>query len=507
MDVAHGLMTGLAVVFTPWNIFLVFVGAVLGTLVGILPGLGVTATVAILMPVVLGMTPVTAMIMLVSMFCGARFGGAITAIMMNLPGESSAIVTCLDGYQMALQGRAGPAMGLAAISSFIGGQVSIVMMMLLAPVMAKMAVGFGPPEFFSLTLLGLSLVTSLTGKSLVKGFLAATLGLVLATVGSDMFSGSLRLTLGHIELMDGINFVTVAVGLFALGEILLNVEQGVKFSLGKVPRGIRNLLPTWQDICQCIPTWIRSTIIGFIVGVLPGTGATVATFLSYGVAKSTSKTPERFGAGAVEGVAAAESADNASTAGALVPMLTLGIPGSAGTAMLMVVLLMFGLRPGPFLLPEHPEIFWGIVASMYIANIMLLIINLPLIPIVVQALRVPYNLMYIIIIVVGSIGVYTMDYSIFDLWVMGIFGVIGYCFKKLDYPPACLLLALILAPMVERAFRQSVILSDGSLFIFIQRPVSAVFLFFAVLALFAPWLQRYFLAKARSSEKIHESAH
>ena len=497
MDIADGLMTGLAIVFTPWNIFLVFVGAVIGTLVGILPGLGVTATIAILMPVVLGMTPVTAMIMLVSMFCGARFGGAVTAIMMNLPGESSAIVTCLDGYQMALKGRAGPAMGLAAISSFVGGQVSVVLMMLLAPVMSKMAVGFGPPEFFSLTLLGLSLVTSLTGKSLVKGFLAATLGLVLATVGSDMFSGSLRLTLGQIELMDGISFVTVAVGLFALGEILLNVEQGVKFSLGKVPKGIRNLLPTWQDIYQCIPTWIRSTIIGFIVGVLPGTGATVASFLSYGVAKSTSKTPERFGAGAVEGVAAAESADNASTSGALVPMLTLGIPGSAGTAMLMVVLLMFGLRPGPFLLPEHPEIFWGIVASMYIANIMLLIINLPLIPVVVQALRVPYNLMYIIIIVVGSIGVYTMDYSIFDLWVMGVFGVIGYCFKKLDYPPACLLLALILAPMVERAFRQSVILSDGSLFIFIQRPVSAVFLFFAVLALFAPWLQRYFIEKAR----------
>ena len=505
MDVANGLMTGLAIVFTPMNILLVFIGAVIGTLVGILPGLGVTATVAILMPVVLGMTPLTATIMLVSMFCGARFGGAVTAIMMNLPGESSAIVTCLDGYQMALQGRAGPAMGLAAISSFIGGQVSIVMMMMMAPVMAKLAVGFGPPEFFSLTLLGLSLVTSLTGKSLVKGFLAATLGLVMATVGSDMFSGSLRLTLGLTELMDGINFVTVAVGLFALGEILLNVEQGVKFSLGKVPRGIRNLLPTWQDIRRCIPTWIRSTIIGFIVGVLPGTGATVASFLSYGVAKNTSKTPERFGAGAVEGVAAAESADNASTSGALVPMLTLGIPGSAGTAMLMVVLLMFGLRPGPFLLPEHPEIFWGIVASMYMANIMLLIINLPLIPIVVQALRVPYNLMYIIIIVVGSIGVYSMDYSLFDLWVMGIFGVIGYCFKKLDYPPACLLLALILAPMVERAFRQSIILSDGSFIIFIERPVSAVFLFFAVLALFAPWLQRYLLARARGKKESGRS--
>lgn len=497
MDIAHGLLIGFSVVFTPFNVFLVFLGAVIGTLVGILPGLGTTATIAILMPVALGMSPVTAMIMLVSMYCGARFGGAITAIMMNLPGESSAIVTCLDGYQLALKGRTGPALGLAAVSSFVAGTVAVAMMMLLAPMMSKMAVSFGPPEYFSLSLMGLSLVTSLTGKSLVKGFLATTLGLVLATVGSDIFSGEMRLTFGWIELMDGINFVTVAVGLFALGEILLNVEQGVKFSLGKVPKGIRNLLPTWQDILQCVPTWIRSTIIGFIVGVLPGTGATIASFLSYGVAKSISKTPERFGAGAVEGLAAAESADNASAAGSLVPMLTLGIPGSAGTAMLMVVLLMFGLRPGPFLLPEHPEIFWGIVVSMYLANIMLLIINMPLIPVVVQALRVPYNLMYIIIIVIGSIGVYTIDYSIFDLWLMVIFGVIGYIFKKLDYPPACLLLALILAPMVERAFKQSIILSDGSLFIFIQRPVSAVFLFFAVLALFAPWLQRYFINRAR----------
>lgn len=495
MDIAHGLLIGLSVVFTTLNVFLVFIGAVIGTLVGILPGLGTTASIAILMPVALGMSPVSAMIMLVSMYCGARFGGAITAIMLNLPGESSAIVTCLDGYQMALQGRAGPALGLAAISSFVAGTVGVVMMMLLAPIVSKMAVNFGPPEYFSLTLMGLSLVTSLTGKSLIKGFLATTLGLVLATVGSDMFSGSMRLTFGWIELLDGINFVPIAVGLFALGEILINVEAGIKFSLGNVPKGIRNLLPTWQDIRQCITTWIRSTIIGFIVGALPGTGATIASFLSYGIAKSTSKTPERFGAGAVEGVAAAESADNASAAGSLVPMLTLGIPGSAGTAMLMVVLLTFGLRPGPFLLPEHPEIFWGIVVSMYFANIMLLIINIPLIPIVVQALRVPYNLMYIIIIVMGTIGVYSIDYSIFDLWLMAIFGVIGYFFKKFDYPPACLLLALILGSMVERSFRQSIILSDGSLTIFIQRSASAVFIFFAVLALFAPWLQRYFIKK------------
>ncbi len=492
-------MLGISVIFTPFNVFLVCVGALIGTLVGILPGLGATATVAILMPLVLGMTPSTAMILLVAMFCGAKFGGAITAIMMNLPGESASIVTCLDGYQLARQGRAGPAIGLAAISSFIGGQVSVVMMMLLAPVLGNMAIGFGPPEYFALTVMGLTLVTSLTGKSLIKGFLATVMGLIMATVGSDMFTGTLRLTMGYMELMDGINFVTVAVGLFAVGEILVNVEKGVRFSLGDVPKGIRNLLPNWQDIRQCIVTWIRSTIIGFIVGVLPGAGPTIASFISYTITKTISRTPERFGNGAVEGVAAAESADNAAVSGSLVPMLTLGIPGSSSAAMLMVVLLMFGMRPGPFLLTENPEIFWGIVASMYLANCLLLVINIPLIPVVVQVLRVPYCLMYIIIIVMASIGVYSIDYSSFDLWVMCVFGVIGYFFKKLDYPPACLLLALILAPMVERAFRQSIILSDGSLLIFLQRPVSAVFIFCAVLALFAPWLQAFLLKKTRAT--------
>ncbi len=490
MEIAQGLLSGFAIVATPENLFMTLAGALIGTLVGILPGLGATATMAILLPVALGMKPVSAMILLVSMYSGARYGGAITAITMNLPGESSAVVTCLDGYQLSLQGRAGPALGLAAISSFVGGTVSTVGLMLLAPALASFAVGFGPQEYFSLTLLGLCLVSSLTGKSVVKGMISAALGLVLATVGSDILTGELRLTFGTIALMDGINFVTAAVGLFALGEILINVEQGIKLSLIKVPKELSKLLPTLQDIRQCIGTWIRSTIIGFIVGVLPGTGATVASFLSYGVAKSSSRTPERFGKGAVEGVAAAESADNASAAGSLVPMLTLGIPGSAATAMLMVILLMFGLRPGPMLLKEHPEIFWGTVASMYVANVMLLVINLPLIPIVVQALRCPYYLMYMIIIVIGSIGVYSIDYSIFDLWVMAVFGLVGYAFKKLDYPPACLLLALILGPMVERAFRQSLVLSDGSLWIFLERPVSAVLLVFAVLALFAPWLQR-----------------
>ncbi len=500
MDLVQGMMTGFAVATTLTNLFLVFIGAVIGTLVGILPGLGSTATIAILIPVAVGMNPASAMIMLVGMCCGARYGGAVTAILMNLPGESSSVVTCLDGYQLARQGRAGPALGLAALSSFVGGTVSIFGLMLLSPPLSRVAVGFGPPEYFTLTLMGLCLVTSLTGKSVIKGMLSAAVGLILATVGSDIFTGALRLTFGQLELMNGINFVTVAVGLFAVGEILINMEKSLKFTLMEVPKKLSQLLPNKRDIVQCLGTWARSTIIGFLIGVLPGAGATVASFLSYTVAKNVSKTPERFGKGAVEGVAASESADNASTPGDLVPMFTLGIPGSASTAMLMVVLLMFGVRPGPMLVVDHPQIFWGVVASMYIGNIMLLILNLPMIPILVQFLRVPYYMLYIIILVVSSIGVYSIDYSVFDLWLMGISGLIGYIFKKLDYPPAALLLALILGPMVERALRQSLIMSNEGLMIFLTRPVSAVFLALAIVALFAPLLQQIWLRRVRRKQ-------
>lgn len=496
MDLLDGFISGFVIVSTPYHLLLVLAGALLGTLVGILPGLGASATIAILLPMSLGMHHLSAMVLLTSMYCGARYGGAITAILLNLPGESSAVVTCLDGYQLSLQGRGGPALGLAAISSFVGGTVSALGLILLAPILARWATKFGPPEYCTLTLLGLSLITSLTGKSLVKGFISTTLGLIIATVGTDIFSGRLRLTFGILEFMEGISFVTIAVGLFALGEIFLNVEQGIKLKLAEVPKGFSNLLPSLKDIYRCIPTWIRSTILGFFVGVLPGTGATVASFLSYTVTKTISKTPERFGKGAVEGLAAAESADNASASGSMVPMLTLGIPGSAGTAMLMLVLLFHGVRPGPLLLTENPNLFWGIIGSMYLGNLMLIIINLPLIPVVVQFLKVPYYLMYIIIIVLGSVGVYSLDFSIFDLWLMGIFGVIGYVFKKLDYPPAALILALILGPMIERALKQSLLMSNGSLFILIQRPISLIFFSLSVLALFAPWLQRLLLKRS-----------
>ena len=498
MDIFHGLMAGFAIATTLANLFYAFFGALIGTFVGIMPGLGASATIAILLPLTFGMNPTSAIIMMTGVYCGSKYGGAVTSIMMNLPGESSSVPTCLDGYPLAMQGRAGPAMGMAAISGFVAGTVSVIGLTFLGPLLGTLAIGFGPPEYFAMTLLGLSLVTSLTGKSVIKGMLGMLLGLAISTVGADIMSGSSRLTFGRLELLDGIDFVTVTVGLFALGEVFLNIDKQVKFNLIEVPKRLSELLPTVREIVQCIGTWVRSTIIGFLVGVLPGTGATVASFLSYTVAKNVSKTPEKFGHGAMEGIAAAESADNAATGGSMAPMLTLGIPGSSATAMMMGALIMAGVRPGPMLLTKSPEVFWGVVASMYICNIMLLIINLPMIPLLVQFLKVPYYILYIVIIAITSIGVYSVDNSMFDLWVMVLFGVLGYVFKKMDYPLAPCVLAVILGPFVERALRQSLIMSKGSPAIFLNRPVCFVLLALAVLAFFAPWLQEMWLKRSRS---------
>ena len=498
MEIIHGMMLGFSVATMPANLLFAFLGALVGTFVGILPGLGTPATIAILLPLSFGMAPTSIIIMMAGVYCGAKYGGAVTSILMNLPGEASSVPTCMEGYPLALQGRAGPALGLAAISGFVAGTVSVMGLMVLGPLLAALAMKFTPPEYFSMTLLGLCMVTSLTGKSLIKGALSVTFGLAVAVVGADLMTGATRLTFGKIEMLDGIDFVVVAVGLFAISEILLNIEDQVKIRLIEVPNKLSKLLPTWHEIVRCIPTWIRSTFIGFSVGALPGTGSSVASFMSYGLAKSISKTPERFGKGAIEGLAAAESADNAATGGSLAPMLTLGIPGSGATAMMMGALIMAGVRPGPMLLSNNPDIFWGVVASMYIGNLMLIIINLPLIPVIVQFVRLPYYLLYIIILAITSVGVYSVDNSTFDLWVMGFFGVIGYVFRKVDYPLAPCVLAVILGPEVERALRQSLIISMGSFDIFLKRPISAILLGMAFVAFFAPWIQRALVKRSRS---------
>jgi putative tricarboxylic transport membrane protein len=499
MDMANALSLGFSVATTPFNLMLALIGALIGTVIGILPGLGVSSTLAIILPLTFGMDPASALILMCGVYCGARYGGSTTAILMNLPGEASAVVTCLDGHQMALQGRAGAALGVAGISSFVAGTASVLGMMLFAPMLTGIALSMKPPEYFGIALLGLSLVTSLSGKSVTKGLLATALGLLLAMVGSDPMTSTSRLTFGYLELLDGISFVTVAIGLFAISDVLVNLEEQVKTQLVPVPKGLRNYFPAWADLRRCVPTWISSYVIGFIIGVLPGAGATVASFLSYTFSKSVSRTPERFGKGAVEGVAAAESADNASTGGNLVPMFTLGLPGSSGSAMMMAVLVMAGIAPGPFFIKSHPDVFWGVVASMYIGNVMLLIINLPMIPLVVNLLRIPYYLLSTVIIVACMVGVYSVDNSVFDLWMMLLFGVIGYFFKKFDYPPAALLLAMILAPMTERALRQSLVLSRGSIVdVFIKSPMAAVLVALAIIALVYPYV-RTFIGRSRGN--------
>lgn len=496
MDLLHGIMLGFSVALVPTNLFWGFFGALVGTFVGIMPGLGTTATIAILLPLSFGMKATTALIMMAAVYSGSKYGGAVTSILMNLPGESSSVPTCIEGYPLALQGRAGAALGIAALSGFIAGTVSVMGLMLLAPLLASLTMAFGPPEYFAMTLFGLCLVTSLTGKSLSKGIVTVLIGLTLSTVGSDTMSGTSRLTFGYLQLLDGIDFIIATVGLFAISEILLNIESQIKLSLIKVPGRLSKLLPTGRDLVQCIGPWLRSTVIGFLVGVLPGTGASVASFLSYGVAKTFSRTPEQFGKGSIEGLAAAESADNAAVGGTLVPMLSLGIPGSGATAMMMGTLIMLGVRPGPMLMVEHADIFWGVIASMYIGNVILLIVNLPLIPVIVQFLRLPYYLLYIIIIVIAAIGIYSVDYNIFDLWLMGIFGILGYVLRKVDYPLAPIVLAMVLGPLVELSLRQSLVMSRGGLGMFFMRPITAVLLVLSFLALMAPLLQQVWLKRS-----------
>lgn len=497
MDMLNGMALGFSIATTMENLGWAAVGAIIGTFVGIMPGLGTTATIAILMPLTFGMNPTSSLILMTSIFCGSKYGGAITSILMNLPGEASSVPTTLDGYPLALQGRAGPALGLAAISGFIAGTISVIGLMLLGPALSIVAINFAPPEYFAMTFAGLCLVSALAGNSIAKAAIMVFLGLTISVIGNDLMSGVTRLTFGRIEFLDGIDFVVVAVGLFAISEILLNIEKGIKLTLIKVPNRLSQLLPTRQEVIQCIPTWIRSTFIGFIVGILPGTGSSIASFLSYGITKSVSKTPERFGKGAVEGVAAAESADNASTGGSMVPMLTLGVPGSAATAMMMGALILVGITPGPLLIQNHPDTFWGVVASMYVSNIMLIIINLPLIPVIVQFVRIPYYALSILIICVTSIGIYAVDYSLLDVQLMILFGVMGYIFRKLDYPLAPLVLALVLGPLIERALRQTMIMSRGSMEILFVRPICFTLIALGLLALMLPLLRRAWVNRSR----------
>ena len=490
MDIVSGLLQGFALALQPANLLWCFVGVLLGTVVGIMPGLGPPATIAMLLPLTFLMNPAGAMIMLAGIYYGAKYGGSTTSILLNVPGESASVVTCLDGYQMARQGRAGAALGIAAIASFIAGTVGVLGLMLVAPPLAKVALSFSSPEYFALMALGLAMVVLLAGRSMVKALLAMLVGLWIAGIGTDLFSTTSRFTFGRMELLSGVDFVVVAIGVFAIAEVLANMEAREETRLLPVPKGLRNLLPTLQDLKDCRFAFANGSVVGFLVGVLPGAGSTIASFISYGLEKAVSRRRERFGTGVVEGVAAPEGANNSETGGALVPLLTLGIPGSGTTAVLLAALVLWGFKPGPLFIPENPALFWGLVASMYIGNVMLLILNLPLVPAFAQVLRAPVFVLYPVILGISIVGVYSASGSLFDVALLAAFGLLGYVMRKLDYPAAPLILGLVLGGAMERALRQSLMMSEGSLSILVARPISAVMLSLALLILLIPFFTK-----------------
>lgn len=490
MDMLANLMHGFAVALAPGNLLWCTLGVFLGTIVGILPGLGPSATVALLLPLTFGMPPTSALIMLAGIYYGAKYGGSTTSILLNVPGESASVVTCFDGYQMAKKGRGGAALGIAAIASFVAGTFGVVGLMLLAPPLASFALSFGPPEYFGLMTFGLAMVALLAGRSLGKALISLLVGLWLAQTGIDLFTDTSRFTFGRMELLDGIDFIVVAVGVFAIGEVLQNMERHEAGQMIPVPKGIRNLMPTLQDLKDCRFAFVNGSVVGFLIGVLPGAGSTIASFISYGIEKAVSKRPEQFGTGVPEGVAAPEGSNNAETGGALVPLLTLGIPGSGTTAVLLAALILWGFRPGPLLISENPELFWGLVASMYVGNVLLLIFNLPLVPLFAQILRLPAYVLFPLIFGIAMVGVYSASDSVFDVWMLGFFGLLGYVMAKLEYPAGPFILGFVLGDPMERALRQSLMMSSGDLTILVSRPMSATLLVFALIILAIPLLHR-----------------
>ena len=475
-----GLLLGFQIAFSPVNLLWCFIGSVLGTAVGVLPGLGPAATIALLLPISMKMgSPVTAIILMAGIFYGAMYGGSTTSILLNIPGEAASVVTCIDGYQMARKGRAGPALGVAAIGSFIAGTFGVVGLTMMAPPLAEFALKFGPPEYFALTVLGLLLATYLTGESPLKGLTMAILGLILGSVGLDPLSGAVRFDFGIPDLQSNIDFVTIAMGLFGVGEILINLEEAEVASI--LTTKIKNVFPTLADLARSGWAMVRGSIIGFGVGILPGGGAVLSSLISYATERKFSKHPEEFGHGAIEGVAGPEAANNSAASSSFIPLLTLGIPGNASTAMIFAALLIHGITPGPFLLKEHGDVFWGVVASMYLGNVMLLVLNLPLVGMWAQLLRVPYAFMAPMVMVLTLVGVYSVNNSVFDIWVMLIMGIFGYLARKLKFDLGPLLLAFVLGPIMERSLRQALLMSHGSFGIFFLRPISGVLMAVAIL--------------------------
>lgn len=487
MDILGHIGMAFSVALAPVNLLLCFVGVLCGTLVGVLPGLGPATTIALLLPATFSLTAVQSMIMLAGIFYGALYGGSTTSILVNIPGEAASVVTCLDGYQMARKGRAGPALAISAIGSFIGGTFAIVMTMFLAPPLSEMALKFGFPEKVALLFFGFTMVTYLSRGSMVKALMMAAAGLLLSTVGTDLISASPRFTLGILELQDGIGIVPVVMGLFGVSEILLNVEQSSeKIQVFKAK--VSDLFLTKKDWKDSAGPVTRGTLLGFLVGLFPGAGGVLPSFFSYALEKRISKHPETFGRGDIAGVAGPETANNAGGQASFIPLLTLGLPCTPSLAIMMGALMIHGLAPGPLLMTENPEIFWGIIGSMYIGNAMLVLLNLPLIGLWVKILKVPYFLLAPLILLICLIGAYSLNNSMTEVGIMAACGLLGYAMKKFSYEPAPFVLALVLGQMFEESLRQSLILSNGNPMIFVTRPIAAVLVGVSIMLLISPFV-------------------
>jgi putative tricarboxylic transport membrane protein len=472
------------------NIFYCLFGVTIGTAVGVLPGLGPVSSIALLLPFTYKIDVLSAIIMLAGIYYGVQYGGTMTSILVNIPGEASTVVTCIDGYQMALKGRAGAALGISAFGSFIAGTFGIVVLMLLAPPLARVALMMGPPEYTALMITGLTLVIYLSGKSMIKSLMMGVLGLILGTVGMDPMSGQLRFTMGSSALMDGIDLALVAMGLFGLAEALA-LMGGVKSSRKMVETTkLKDILPTREDWKRSSVPIGRGSVAGFLMGVLPGGGAVMASFVSYAMERRFSKRPERFGQGAIEGVAGPESANNAAAVGAFVPLLTLGIPANVVMALLIGAFMIHGVNPGPLLLKDNPGLFWGIITSMYIGNFLLLILNVPLIGIFVRILKVPYEILGPIITVFCFLGAYSINNNATGILIVIVFGVVGYLMRYFEYDAAPLVLAMVLGPLMEDSLRQSLMLFRGDVTQIVHRPIALVFLGIAGFLLVSPLLSR-----------------
>ncbi len=476
----QSLLTGFSVALSPQNLLFAFIGCMMGTLVGVLPGVGPAAGTALLIPLTFQLPATGAIIMLAAIYYGAMYGGTITSVLMNVPGEASSVITCLDGHAMALKGRAGVALTTAAVGSFIGGTVATIGLVVAAPPLARLALNFGPPEFFALMVLGLSFLMSLAGKSVVKALMMGAVGLILGLVGMDPVRGMPRFTFDQAELLSGLEFVSVIMGFFGVSDILLNAESEVR---GVIDSKVSTLVPTRKDVRDSVMPVTRGTLLGFFLGLIPGMTGAISSFMSYALEKKISKHPEKFGTGVIEGVAGPETANNAHANAALIPLFTMGIPGSPTIAVLMGAFIMNGLVPGPLLFKEHSELVWAVIASLYIGNVILLILNLPLIGLWVKILQIPYSILFAIILAFTVVGSYSTNGSSFDVKMLTIFGLLGYLFKKLDFPLAPVALTFILGPLMELALRQSLIMAQGDMAVFITRPISGGLLALAVLVL------------------------